>query len=50
MEEDRTGETEPVLFLPGRMKMALKSYQLRFLPSHLFSCPSLIWTSPTDYP
>ncbi len=27
MEEDRTGETEPVLFLPGRMKMALKSYK-----------------------
>ncbi len=29
MEEDRTGETEPVLFLPGRMKMALKSYILQ---------------------
>lgn len=26
MEEDRTGETEPVLFLSGRKKMALKSY------------------------
>lgn len=25
MEEDRTGETEPVLFLSGRMKIALKS-------------------------
>lgn len=29
MEEDRTGETEPVLFLSGRMKMALKSYILQ---------------------
>lgn len=29
MEEDRTGETEPVLFLSGRMKMALKSYTLQ---------------------
>ena len=29
MEEDRTGETEPVLFLFGRMKMALKSYNLQ---------------------
>ena len=29
MEEDRTGETEPVLFLPGRMKMALKSYAVQ---------------------
>lgn len=29
MEEDRTGETEPVLFLSGRMKMTLKSYKLQ---------------------
>lgn len=29
MEEDKTGETEPVLFLQGRMKMALKSYTLQ---------------------
>lgn len=29
MEEDRTGETEPVLFLPERMKMTLKSYVLQ---------------------
>ena len=26
MEQDRTGETEPVLFLPERTKIALKSY------------------------
>ena len=29
MEQDITGETEPVLFLPGRMKTMLKSYILQ---------------------
>ena len=29
MEQDRTGETEPVLFLSGRMKTMLKSYILQ---------------------